>query len=163
MLRKPSVKTTAAALPPRPPLRQVCLVWFGSCLAIMSIALLSRYSDQPWVLGSFGASCVLLFGFPDAVFSQTRNLIGGHLVCSLIGLAFLKFAGPDWWAMALAVSSALAAMLLTQTVHPPAGSNPVIIYLTKPDWQFLWFPTLSGALVLWAVSRIYLKLCYGKR
>ncbi|OAI29944.1 HPP family protein [Methylomonas koyamae] len=163
MLRKQFVKTTAAALPPRPPLRQVCLAWFGSCLAIMAIALLSRYSGQPWILGSFGASCVLLFGFPDAVFSQTRNLIGGHLLSSAIGLAFLKFAGPDWWAMALAVSTALAAMLLTRTVHPPAGSNPVIIFLTQPDWPFLWFPTLGGALALFALSRCYLLLTRGKR
>ncbi|MDD5461824.1 MAG: HPP family protein [Methylococcales bacterium] len=119
---------------------------------------MSQVSDQPLVLGSFGASCVLLFGFPDAVFSQPPNLIGGHVLCSLIGLGFLKFLGPDWWCMALAVGTALAAMLATRTVHPPAGSNPVIIFLTQPDWQFLWFPTLSGALVWLCLSRIYLKI-----
>ncbi len=38
--------------------------------------------------------------------------------------------------MALAVGTALGVMLFSRTVHPPAGSNPVIIFLTQPDWQF---------------------------
>jgi CBS-domain-containing membrane protein len=127
-------------------------------LAIASIAALSQLSGQPWILGSFGASCVLLFGFPDAAFSQPRNLIVGHVLCSLIGLGFLKFVGPDWWSMALAVGAALAAMLITRTVHPPAGSNPVIIFLTRPDWPFLLFPTLAGAIILFFLARLMLKL-----
>jgi len=127
-------------------------------LAIASIAVLSQLSGQPWILGSFGASCVLLFGFPDAVFSQPRNLIVGHVLCSLIGLGFLKFVGPDWWSMALAVGTALAAMLVTRIVHPPAGSNPVIIFLTRPDWSFLLFPTLVGVIVLLFLARLMLKV-----
>lgn len=80
------------------------------------------------------------------------------MLCTLIGLSFLKFLGTDWWFMALAVGTALAVMLATRTVHPPAGSNPVIIFLTQPDWQFLWFPTLGGALVLLCLSRIYSRI-----
>jgi len=146
------------ALPPRPSLSSIALAWLGSSLAIAAIAVLSQLSGQPWILGSFGASCVLLFGFPDAVFSQPRNLIVGHVLCSLIGLGFLKFVGPDWWSMALAVGTALAAMLVTRTVHPPAGSNPVIIFLTRPDWSFLLFPTLVGVIVLLFLARLMLKV-----
>ena len=127
-------------------------------LAIATIAYLSQLSSQPLILGSFGASCVLLFGFPDAVFSQRRNVIGGHALCSLIGLGFLKFLGPEWWYMALAVGTALGVMLFSRTVHPPAGSNPVIIYLTQPDWQFLWLPSISGALILYGLSRFFIKI-----
>lgn len=146
------------ALPPRPSLSSIALAWLGSSLAIASIAVLSQLSGQPWILGSFGASCVLLFGFPDAIFSQPRNLIVGHVLCSLIGLGFLKFVGPDWWSMALAVGTALAVMLVTRTVHPPAGSNPVIIFLTRPDWSFLLFPTLVGVIVLLFLARLMLKV-----
>jgi len=146
------------ALPPRPSLSSIALAWLGSSLAIASIAVLSQLSGQPWILGSFGASCVLLFGFPDAIFSQPRDLIVGHVLCSLIGLGFLKFVGPDWWSMALAVGTALAVMLVTRTVHPPAGSNPVIIFLTRPDWSFLLFPTLVGVIVLLFLVRLMLKV-----
>lgn len=158
MLFKSKSRTSAVALPTRPSMSAILVAWLASSLAIACVAYLGQVSDQPLILGSFGASCVLLFGFPDAVFSQPRNLIGGHVLCSLIGLGFLKLFGPDWWFMALAVGTALAVMLATRTVHPPAGSNPVIIFLTQPDWQFLWFPTLSGALVLLCLSRIYLKI-----
>ncbi|MDI1277533.1 HPP family protein [Methylobacter sp.] len=127
-------------------------------MAIAAIAVLSQLSGQLWILGSFGASCVLLFGFPDAIFSQPRNLIVGHVLCSLIGLGFLKFVGPDWWSMALAVGTVLAAMLITRTVHPPAGSNPVIIFLTRPDWSFLLLPTLVGVIVLLFLARLMFKV-----
>ncbi len=152
------IRNGGKALPPRPSLSSIALAWLGSSLAIAAIAALSQLSGQPWILGSFGASCVLLFGFPDAVFSQPRNLIVGHVLCSLIGLGFLKFVGPDWWSMALAVGTALAVMLVTRTVHPPAGSNPVLIFLTRPDWSFLLFPTLVGVIVLLFLARLMLKV-----
>jgi len=58
----------------------------------------------------------------------------------------------------LAVGTALAVMLVTRTVHPPAGSNPVIIFLTRPDWSFLLFPTLAGIMVLLFLARLMLKV-----
>jgi len=158
MTLKNKKRNGAKALPPIPSLSHIALAGLGSSLAIAAIAALSQLSGQPWILGSFGASCVLLFGFPDAVFSQPRNLIVGHILCSLVGLGFLKFVGPDWWSMALAVGTALAVMLVTRTVHPPAGSNPVIIFLTRPDWSFLLFPTLVGVIVLLFLARLMLKV-----
>ncbi|MDF1584737.1 MAG: HPP family protein [Methyloprofundus sp.] len=128
MLFKSKRRTNTVTLPSRPSMLTILLAWLFSSLAIACVAYLGQVSDQPLILGSFGASCVLLFGFPDAVFSQPRNLIGGHVLCSLIGLGFLKLFGPDWWFMALAVGTALAVMLATRTVHPPASSNPVIIF-----------------------------------
>ncbi|NQD95480.1 HPP family protein, partial [Pseudomonas sp. CrR25] len=56
---------------------------------------------------------------------------------------------------ALAVGSAIALMMLTRSVHPPAGSNPVIIFLAQPGWDFLLFPTLIGALLLVLVALLY--------
>jgi hypothetical protein len=49
-------------------------------------------------------------------------------------------------ALALAVGCSIAAMMATRTVHPPAGSNPVIIFLGHSGWAFLLFPVVSGAL-----------------
>ncbi len=161
MTLKNKTRNGAKALPPIPSLPHIVLAGLGSSLAIAAIAALSQLSGQPWILGSFGASCVLLFGFPDAVFSQPRNLIFGHVLCSLIGLVFLKFLGPDGWSMALAVGTSLAAMLVTRTVHPPAGSNPVIIFLTRPDWPFLLFPTLAGVIVLLFLARLIYKITRG--
>lgn len=148
-------KGDASPLPPQPSLKSVALAWLGGFLAIAAIASMSENLPVTLMLGSFGASCVLLFGFPDAPFSQPRNVIVGHVLSSLVGLAFLEVFGFHWWALAMAAGSAIALMMLTRTVHPPAGSNPVIVFMTAPAWEFLLFPTLTGAVVLTIVALIF--------
>lgn len=144
-----------AALPPRTPGKTIVLAWLGGCIAIGLIALMAEQTGTALVLGSFGASCVLVFGFPDVPFSQPRNVVVGHFLSSLSGLVFITLCGPHWWSVALAVGCAIALMMLTRTVHPPAGSNPVIIYLIHPSWSFLLTPTVLGALLLVLVTVIY--------
>jgi len=149
------LKGDGSPLPPQPSGRSVALAWLGGFLAIAAVALLTNQFAIALVLGSFGASCVLVFGFPDVPFAQPRNVVIGHFLSSLIGLAFLAAFGPHWWSVAPAVGTAIAVMMMTRTVHPPAGSNPVIVYLTVPGWDFLLFPTLVGALVVIAVALVY--------
>jgi len=149
------IRGDGAALPPRPTLKSATLAWLGGFIAIATVAILTDQLAIALVLGSFGASCVLVFGFPDVPFAQPRNVILGHFLSSLIGLAFLAAFGPHWWSVASAVGTAIAVMMLTRTVHPPAGSNPVIVFLMQPSWSFLLFPTLAGALIIIAVALIY--------
>ncbi|MCV6612321.1 MAG: HPP family protein [Amphritea sp.] len=144
-----------APLPPAHPLRNILLAGLGGFCAIAVIALFANSLQAALVLGSFGASCVLVFGFPEAPFSQPRNVIAGHFISSLIGLLCLSLFGPVWWSVAIAVGLAIALMMATRTVHPPAGSNPVIVFLTQPAWDFLLTPTLAGAVILVLVALIY--------
>ncbi len=144
-----------ADLPPRPGHKNVLLAWLGGVLAIAAVAALTDMMSAVLLLGSFGASCVLVFGYPDVPFSQPRNVVAGHVFSSAIGLVFLHLFGPTWWAVALAVGTAIAVMMVTRTVHPPAGSNPVIVFLSQPGWGFLLFPTLLGALVIVCVALAY--------
>jgi CBS-domain-containing membrane protein len=83
------------------------------------------------------------------------NVVGGHVICALIGLAALHWLGASPWSLALAVGVSIAAMMATRTVHPPAGSNPVIVFLGHPGWSFILFPVLSGALLLVLIALIY--------
>jgi CBS-domain-containing membrane protein len=152
------IKGDQAALPPPATPRNAALAWLGGFLAIAVIAGLAEGLPAALVLGSFGASCVLVFGFPDAPFSQPRNVVGGHFLSSLIGLIFLSLFGAHWWSVAAAVGTAIALMMLTRTVHPPAGSNPVIIYLSAPGWLFLLTPTLAGSMLLVMVALLYNNL-----
>lgn len=134
------------SLPPRLSLSKIGLAGLGAALAIGFVGALARYAHQPLLLGSLGASCVFLFGLPEAPFSQPRNVIIGHGLSSLVGLLFLKAFGPETWALALALGTAVMLMFATRTVHAPAGSNPVIVFLAQPGWSFLLTPTLVGAL-----------------
>lgn len=149
------LKGDGMALPPQPTTRSVAFAWLGGFIAIAAVAILTKELSTILILGSFGASCVLLFGYPDVPFSQPRNVIFGHLLSSLVGLVFLALFGPHWWSVALSAGTAIALMMLTRTVHPPAGSNPIIVFLTQPTWGFLIFPTLVGAIVLVVIALIY--------
>ena len=93
--------SSGGACPPRPAMGDVALAWLGGFIAITVVAYLAATTQMPLVLGSFGASCVLMFGFPDSPFSQPRNAIGGHVLASLIGLLFNNLAKgrqyPKYW------------------------------------------------------------------
>lgn len=147
------LKGQSKPLPVRLPLKQIAFAWLGGFVAIGLVGFLAIYADQPLLMGSLGASCVLLFGYPDSPFSQPRNVILGHFLSTLVGLIFLHFVGPQWWSMALALATALAVMQLTRTVHPPAGSNPLIVFLAGANWTFLITPSTAGSiiLVIWAL------------
>jgi CBS-domain-containing membrane protein len=151
------VKGDAQPLPPMATRNAIGLAALGGILAIALVAGLTQgFKDHPLILGSFGATCVLVFGFPDAPFSQPRNVVGGHFFSSLVGLLFLEIFNYHWWTAALAVGGAIALMMATRTVHPPAGANPVIVYLgVLPQWKFLWFPTLFGAILVVLVALLF--------
>ncbi|NIE78105.1 HPP family protein [Pantoea sp. Ap-967] len=148
-----TASTTASSSLARRRPAVILLAGLGSLAGLGALGALAHYSGNAWVMGSFGASCVLLFGFPDGPFSRPRNLIGGHLLSTTVGLLVLHYGGTDWYFMALAGALALMLMLATDTVHPPAGSNPVIIFLAQPGWDFLVMPTLAGVLVLLVISQ----------
>lgn len=137
-----------APLPPRLAARNIALAGVGAALAIGLLAALAVVTRLPLLLGSLGASCVFLFGLPEAPFSQPRNVIAGHVLGSLVGLVFLKTCGPHVWALCLALGTAVALMFATRTVHAPAGANPVIVFAAQPGWSFLLAPTLLGAAVI---------------
>lgn len=138
--------------------KDILFAFVGSFIAIIIIGYLTKNYNNLLVMGSFGASCVLLFGFPKSPFSQPRNVVLGHFLSSLTGLFFLHFVGNDYISMALALATAIALMMTTKTVHPPAGSNPLIIFLLGANWDYLIFPTLIGSVVLVIVSLFYNNL-----
>lgn len=151
-------KGQSQPLPPTPAINQILFVWLGAVIAAFVIGFLAYYTKQPLVLGSFGASIFVLFILPDTPFAQPRNVIGGHFVSTLVGLLFFHFVGPDWWSMALSLGTALAFMQLLNVPHPPAGSNPIIVFLVAANWDFLLTPTLIGAVLLVIVSLFYNNL-----
>ena len=145
-------------LVPKSTLNEILFAFIGSFIAIAIIGYFTKTYDNLLIMGSFGASCVLLFAFPKSPFSQPRNVILGHFISSLIGLLFLHFVGNDYISMALALALSISLMIVTRTVHPPAGSNPIIIFLLGAFWDYLIFPTLIGSIILVIVSLFYNNL-----
>ncbi|MBL4677326.1 MAG: HPP family protein [Mucilaginibacter sp.] len=127
----------------------------GGLVAVSVIALLSEQTTVPMIMAPLGASCVLAFGVPDSPLAQPRNIVGGHFIASLIGLAVYHVLGQAWYSMAIGVGLAIFLMQLTKTTHPPAGADPLIIILSGASWKFLISPVLSGSLILVAVAVLF--------
>ncbi|MFG6467318.1 HPP family protein [Roseateles sp. BYS87W] len=140
---------------PRVSLHSGLLACAGVFTVIAVLGWCSFQAHTLLLLGSFGSTAVMVFTFPELHFSQPRSVIGGHVICTAVGLAALAAFGPSWWALAGAAAASAALMMLSGTLHPPAGSNPIIVFLAAPTWSFLLFPTLFGALVLVGVAVLY--------
>jgi len=159
-------KGQSGSQPNVPNIKQLSFIWFGGLLAAGCVGFLAYYTNQPLILGSFGASIFVLFILPNTPFAQPRNVIGGHFISTLIGLLFFHLVGPEWWSMALALATALICMQALKVAHPPAGSNPFIVFLVSANWGFLIMPTLLGSVALVIVAILYNNLsedrCYPK-
>jgi len=44
--------------------------------------------------------------YPDAPLAQPMNVVGGHVICTVVGLAASHWIGPQPWSLALAVGCA---------------------------------------------------------
>lgn len=139
----------------------VRLLWclLGAGCGIGLALLVAGPPVTPFLLASLGGTAVFLFGLTRAPATQPRALLGGHLGGALIGIGCYQAFGDSLPVYALATSLALAFMLLTRTVHPPAGANPILMVYVHAGWPVLWHPVLLGvgAMALVAVlwSRLY--------
>ena len=114
-------------------------------IVISTLFLLTEKLDVILVMGTFGASSLIVFSYPDSPFAQPRNVICGHLAGTIVGLSCFTLLGSAWWSAGLAVALTIVVMKSTRIVHPPATSNPLVVFLLKPHWSFILFPTLTGA------------------
>lgn len=137
----------------------------GSFIGIGIIAYLQSAtlpdSDVVYLIGSFGASSVLVYGVIQSPLAQPRNLIGGHLVSAIVGVTVQLFV-PDilWLAAPLAVSLSIVLMQITKTLHPPGGATALIAVTGSEQIKSLgyWYvlsPVLSGALILLVVALLF--------
>lgn len=159
--------------PPGVELTEVLWSWFGSVIGISIIAYLSSKYFEPreltLIIGSFGASAVLVFGAIKSPLAQPRNLIGGHIISGLIGVACYQLFGKTIWiASALAVSFAISAMLITKTLHPPAGATSLIAVISGDNihrlgYLYAFIPAGLGAFILLFVALLVNNLSKNRR
>ena len=147
--------------------------WIGSVLGIGACGWLSSHYFEPrdlsLLIGSFGASAVLVYGAIKSPLAQPRNLIGGHVISGLVGVACWQVFGATLWvAAALAVSLAIVAMLATKSLHPPGGATALIAVIGGDKVHALGFlyaiiPAGAGALVLLIVALLVNNLSRNRK
>jgi CBS domain-containing membrane protein len=148
---------------PRHSLSWIFWSWVGAFLGILLVAMFSKIfpisaTDSIFLIGSFGASAVLIYGTPHVPYAQPRNLIGGHFISALIGVAIVQYLPlPIEFQAAFAVSLAIVFMHVTRTIHPPGGASALIAVIGSPQVHSLGFmyafaPVLSGAAIMLIVA-----------
>jgi len=112
-------------------------------------------TDILLLAASFGASCVLVFAIPQSPLARPKNVIGGHLISTFVGLVLLAILGTSPLTMALGVGLAIALMQATETLHPPAGGDPLIVLMAGAGWSFLVTPILIGTIAIVMIGWLY--------
>ncbi|MBM9605331.1 HPP family protein [Desulfopila inferna] len=151
--------------PPQVGSMEILWSWIGSFLGIAAVSLIHyKMLDQTgmlMIIGSFGASAVLIYGAIRSPLAQPRNLIGGHVFSAIIGVtAFQLFGGDLWLAAALAVSTSIAVMHFTKTLHPPGGATALIAVIGGESihnlgYMYVIIPTASGAMIMLIVALLF--------
>ncbi len=134
----------------------------SSTAGILAIFAVTQLTGHPLLIGSFGASAVLLFGVDDSPLAQPRNLIGGHMVSASVAVAMVAIAGSGPLHAALAVGIAIMLMNLTRTNHPPGGATALIGVQGSAGPLFVFVPVLAGALILLAVALFTNNVVYHR-
>ena len=149
-------------------------------MAVGACALAFTGLDRILIIGSIGASAVLLFGAIRSPLAQPRNLIGGHALSALIGvtlhLLLVREMGDPGilpssiqpfiatvFAPALAVGLAIAAMHATRTLHPPGGATALVAVIGSQKihamgYWFVLFPGVFAPLILLLIALIFNNL-----
>lgn len=148
--------------PPRVGIAEVVWSWVGAFVGIALVGLIgAAFVDrlgQGLLIGSFGATAVLVYGAVRSPLAQPRNVLGGHVLSALIGVcAYQALGDAVWLSAAVAVSTAIAAMHVTRTLHPPGGATALIAVIGGESvhglgYMYALLPVGFGALVLLAVA-----------
>ena len=167
------MRGTTTGNPPRVSGSEVIWSWIGSFIGIGLVSWFNQMwfegTDLTLLIGSFGASAVLVYGAIRSPLAQPRNLVGGHIVSAIIGVLAWKLLHADpWLASAVAVATAIAVMHLTRTLHPPGGATALIAVIGSDSihaagFTYVLIPATVGPLILLLVALVVNNLAAARR
>tara|TARA_B100000212_G_scaffold160886_1_gene120953 strand:+ start:50 stop:523 length:474 start_codon:yes stop_codon:yes gene_type:complete len=130
----------------------------GFCCILLLSYLNNFENNYIWLIPSFGASMVLVMSVHKSDLAQPKNIFFGHVISGLSGYFVLSFIGSNIFCIGLGVGLAIFLMMITKTVHPPAGGNPIIVILGEQSLSFIYITLALGSLIIIIFAIIYNKL-----
>jgi CBS-domain-containing membrane protein len=159
--------------PPKVSLSEIVWSWIGSFVGIAFVAYVSYGiidgTGLTLIIGSFGASAVLLYGAVKSPLAQPRNLLGGHIFSAVIGVTSYQLLHSHLWiASSVAVATAIALMHLTRTLHPPGGATALIAVIGgdsihRLGYLYALIPAGAGAAIMLVVALVVNNIPKSRR
>ena len=159
--------------PPRVGAAEIIWSWIGGFLGIGFISFMNYHVfekvDVLMIVGSFGASAVLIYGAIKSPLAQPRNLVGGHVFSALVGVASQQlFHSHLWLAAAVGVATAIAVMHWTKTLHPPGGATALIAVIGGEKihnlgFMYALFPVGGGVLIMLVIALLVNNIPKSRR
>ena len=132
---------------------------FGAFLCIAALAFLNLSDESNiWLIPPFGASMVLVMAVYDSPLAHPKNVFFGHVISAVSGVLIYAIFGISFWSIGLGVGLAIFFMMATNTIHPPAGANPIVAILGAKGLGFIIMPVAVGAFFIVLFSVIYNNL-----
>ncbi len=144
----------------------------GAFAGILATAWISSrflsYGDTWLMVGSMGASAVLLFAVPHGQLSQPWAATGGQLVSAVVGVTCARWIPMPVFAAAAAVSLAVLAMHYTRSLHPPGGATALAAVMGGHSihvlgYGFVYKPVMINALTILAITFVFNNLFSRRR
>jgi CBS-domain-containing membrane protein len=120
----------------------------GAGVAIALMEVLARFAGEPMSRVPFVTSIVLAMALPNSEPAQPRAILGGHIVSALSGWVAFALIGNGEAASAIAVGLGTLMMMVSRTLHPPAGIDAFLVVSYGLPAVWLINPVLIGALLL---------------
>ncbi len=131
----------------------------GGFLCILLLSFLNDFNEAYiWLIPPFGATLVLVMSAHKSPLAQPKNIFFGHVLSGVSGLIVITLIGSDIYCLGLGVGLAIFIMMITNTVHPPAGGNPIIVILGDQNLSFILMPLAAGSLVIIVFAIIFNKI-----
>ncbi len=135
----------------------------GAFVCISALAVLNSFDESNlWLIPPFGASMVLVMAVHESPLAHPKNVLFGHIISAFSGVFVFAIFGFSSLSVGAGVGLAIFLMMLTKTVHPPAGANPIIAILGAKGVGFIIIPVAAGALFIVLFAIIFNKLLNRK-
>lgn len=136
----------------------------GAGLAILITSQFSQWMigddlHTYWMVGSLGATSLLVFLLPGSPLAQPYAAVLGNTAGACVGVLCAHAGLPPVPSTALAVAGAMTAMFILRCVHPPGVAVALFASLTHiTDISFALVPIFTDTLLLVILGAIYNNL-----
>ena len=142
--------------------------FLGILVSILVTAWFTGADSLVYIIPSMGATAVLLFAVPHGALAQPWNVLGGHLISALVGVACAQWIPLLSIAAAAAVGISVAAMYYLRCIHPPGGATALAAVIggesiQQLGYHYLLAPVLINVVAILVVAVLFNALFQWRR